>query len=402
MDNNQRNEFGISGNPEQQGYPQQSQYTQSGYGQQQQYTQQGYGQQSPYTQQGYVQQNQYNQQGYAQQNQYNQQQSYAQQPPVYQPASPNIPKDDAGKTLGILSIIFGIFIAPVGLILSIVGLVKASKNTNNNFPTVLNFIGLGLSGFVIVIYVIVYAWIFGIFAYTYNSVSGSHESSTTSSYYDTNDDDDHSSTVLSPTTTESTTAVTTESTTETTAEATTESSTEEDTSDASGSSNSNDLYSEKFDDTDESYIGTYPEPSGCQRVGDSVQGYISIPEKYVTFVESGGYNPNLLGHQQYAYGMLDVITHYTYAPESVGKVETFVEGMQSTFAKSATSCEIYNATFGSHKGFMLYGEYSDGAVLRAFVFKDEAGNIQYICVEGLNDEYDDIYKYVFSNYSLTE
>ena len=207
MDNNQRNEFGISGNPEQQGYPQQSQYTQSGYGLQQQYTQQGYGQQSPYTQQGYVQQNQYNQQG------------YAQQPPVYQPASPNIPKDDAGKTLGILSIIFGIFIAPVGLILSIVGLVKASKNTNNNFPTVLNFIGLGLSGFVIVIYVIVYAWIFGIFAYTYNSVSGSHESSTTSSYYDTNDDDDHSSTVLSPTTTESTTAVTTESTTETTAEA---------------------------------------------------------------------------------------------------------------------------------------------------------------------------------------
>ena len=381
MDDNQRNEFGISGNPEQQWYNQQQQYNQQGYNQQQQYNQQGYYQQQQYSQQGYYQ-----------------------QPPVYQPASPNIPKDDAGKTLGILSIIFGLFIAPVGLILSIVGLVKASKNTNNTFPTVLNFIGLGLSGFVIVIYVIVYAWIFGIFAYSYNSVSGSHESSTTSSYHGIDDDDDHSSTVLSPTTSESTTAVTTETTTETTAEATTEytteeSTTQEDTSDASGSSNNNDLYSEKYDDTDESYIGTYPEPSGCQRVGDSVQGYISIPEKYVTFVESGGYNSYLLG---YAYGMLDVITHYTYSPESVGKVDTFVEGMQSTFAKSANSCEIYNATFGSHKGFMLYGEYSDGAVLRAFIFKDEAGNIQYICVEGLNDEYADIYKYVFSNYSLTE
>ena len=352
MDDNQRNEFGISGNSEQQWYNQQQQYSQ---------------------------------------------QVYNQQPPVYQPSPSNIPRDDAGKTLGILSIIFGLFIAPVGLILSIIGLVKASKNTNNNFPTVLNFIGLGLSGFVIVIYVIVYAWIFGIFAYSYNSVSGSHESSTTSSYHGIDDDDDHSSTVLSPTTSESTTAVTTETTTETT----TESTTEEDTSDASGSSNNNDLYSEKYDDTDESYIGTYPEPSGCQRVGDSVQGYISIPEKYVTFVESGGYNSSLLGHQQYAYGMLDVITHYTYSPESVGKVDTFAEGMQSTLAKSATSCEIYNATFGSHKGFMLYGEYSDGAVLRAFIFKDEAGNIQYICVEGLNDEYADIYKYVFSNYSLT-
>lgn len=381
MDDNQRNEFGISGNPEQQWYNQQQQYSQQGYYQQQQYSQQGYYQQQQY--------------------QVNQQQGYNQQPPVYQPSPSNIPRDDAGKTLGILSIIFGLFIAPVGLILSIVGLVKASKNTNNNFPTVLNFIGLGLSGFVIVIYVIVYAWIFGIFAYSYNSVSGSHESSTTSSYHGIDDDDDHSSTVLSPTTSESTTAVTTETTTETTAEATTESTTEEDTSDASGSSNNNDLYSEKYDDTDESYIGTYPEPSGCQRVGDSVQGYISIPEKYVTFVESGGYNSSLLGHQQYAYGMLDVITHYTYSPESVGKVDTFVEGMQSTFAKSATSCEIYNATFGSHKGFMLYGEYSDGAVLRAFIFKDEAGNIQYICVEGLNDEYADIYKYVFSNYSLT-
>ena len=370
MDNNQRNEFGISGNPEQQWYNQQQQYSQQVYNQQQQYSQQVYNQQQQYSQQ-----------------------VYNHQPPVYQPSPSNIPRDDAGKTLGILSIIFGLFIAPVGLILSIVGLVKASKNTNNNFPTVLNFIGLGLSGFVIVIYVIVYAWIFGIFAYSYNSVSGSHESSTTSSYHGIDDDDDHSSTVLSPTTSESTTAVTTETTTEST--------TEEDTSDASGSSNNNDLYSEKFDDTDESYIGTYPEPSGCQRVGDSVQGYISIPEKYVTFVESGGYNSYLLGHQQYAYGMLDVITHYTYSPESVGKVDTFAEGMQNTLAKSATSCEIYNATFGSHKGFMLYGEYSDGAVLRAFIFKDEAGNIQYICVEGLNDEYADIYKYVFSNYSLT-
>ena len=100
MDNNQRNEFGISGNPEQQWYNRQQQYSQQVYNQQQQY--------------------QANQQlGYNQQPQYSQQEYY-QQPPVYQHSPSNIPRDDSGKTLGILSIIFGLFIAPVGLILSIV------------------------------------------------------------------------------------------------------------------------------------------------------------------------------------------------------------------------------------------------------------------------------------------
>lgn len=399
MDNNQN-----SNNQNHQAYGrQQFDQPQQGYGQQQyNQPQQGYGQQQyNQPQQGYGQQHNQPQQGYGQQ--YNQsqqaygQQSYnSQQPPVYSGVNPNgQAKDSRGMTFGILSIIFGILFAPVGLVLSIIGLVKSSKNKSTSVPAILNWIGLGISALLLVLSIIFFAGVVSAVNKTEEYINeASHTSYDNFSFDNGYDDDDEDEDDY----------VTTESTTEAKTEEATESATTEsnDSTDPSGSSDSNDLYCDEYEDSSESCIGTYPEPAGCQRVGDSVQGYISVPEKYVTFVESGGYNSYLLGHQQYAYGMLDIITHYTYAPESVGKVETFVAGLESSLAASATKTEVYNATFGDHKGYLVYGEYSDGATLRAFVFKDDVGNVQYICVEGLDDEYADIYKYVFSNYSLTK
>ena len=377
MDNNQN-----SNNQNHQAYGrQQFDQPQQGYGQQQyNQPQQGYGQQ------------QYNQSQQA----YGQQAYNSQQPPVYSGVNPNgQAKDSRGMIFGILSIIFGILFAPVGLVLSIIGLVKSSKNKSTSVPAILNWIGLGISALLLVLSIIFFAGVVSAVNKTEEYINeASHTSYDNFSFdngYDDKDEDEDD-------------YVTTESTTEAKTEEATESATTEsnDSTDPSGSSDGNDLYCDEYEDSSESCIGTYPEPAGCQRVGDSVQGYISVPEKYVTFVESGGYNSYLLGHQQYAYGMLDIITHYTYAPESVGKVETFVAGLESSLAASATKTEVYNATFGDHKGYLVYGEYSDGATLRAFVFKDDVGNVQYICVEGLDDEYADIYKYVFSNYSLTK
>ena len=352
---------------------------------------QAYGrQQFDQPQQGYGQQYNQSQQAYGQQS-YN-----SQQPPVYSGVNPNgQAKDSRGMAFGILSIIFGILFSPVGLVLSIIGLVKSSKNKSTSVPAILNWIGLGISALLLVLSIIFFAGVVSAVNKTEEYINeASHTSYDNFSFdngYDDEDEDEDD-------------YVTTESTTEAKTEEATESATTEsnDSTDPSGSSDSNDLYCDEYEDSSESCIGAYPEPAGCQRVGDSVQGYISVPEKYGTFVESAGYNSYLLGHQQYAYGMLDIITHYTYAPESVGKVETFVAGLESSLAASATKTEVYNATFGDHKGYLVYGEYSDGATLRAFVFKDDVGNVQYICVEGLDDEYADIYKYVFSNYSLTK
>ena len=87
------------------------------------------------------------QQGYGQQ-QYNQ----PQQPPFYSGVNPNgQAKDSSGMTFGILSIIFGILFAPVGLVLSIIGLVKSSKNKSTSVPTILNWIGLGISALFLVL-----------------------------------------------------------------------------------------------------------------------------------------------------------------------------------------------------------------------------------------------------------
>lgn len=62
--------------------------------------------------------------------------------------------EDAGKTLGIVGLILAFFIAPVGLILSIVGVVKSKNSGHTNVPAILGIIFsviIGIIGTVVIL-----------------------------------------------------------------------------------------------------------------------------------------------------------------------------------------------------------------------------------------------------------
>lgn len=366
------------------GYFNQNQYQPNPYGNQPDQ----YSQPNPYDQQTYYNQ-QYN--AYQQNNPY-------QSNNLYQQGPMNEPKDDGGKVLGIISVIFSLFIPLVALVLGIIGLTKAKKNRNNIVPTALNWIGIGTSILTMVLSTIM---IIGIIKEinAEDDYSESHSNHVyTDSDKDKDDIDDYE--VLDPFEDENGDLNPIQSTDSTNTEEF-ENDLEDltfDSDDTAETNNDTAVYSENFSDSTESYSGAYTPSYETVSHGDDVQGYIEVPSTYFDFYETDGYSDKLLAHQQYAYGMLDIITHYTFPGEDVPDLESFAASYQISFSASADKCDVYNATFGENQGYLVYAEYSDGTILRAFIFKDNKGNVQYLCVEGVNDEYSDVYKTVFCNY----
>ena len=339
---------------------------------------------NPYDQQTYSNQ-QYN--AYQQNSNYQANNAYQQNNPYqannqYQQGPMNVPKDDGGNVLGIISVILSFFIPLVALVLGIIGLTKAKKNRNNVVPTALNWIGIGTSILTMVLSTIM---IIG-FIKEINAEDDYSESHSNHVYADSDKDkddiDDYE--VLDPFEDENGDLNPIQSTDST--------NTEEFENDLE------DLYSQNFSDSTESHSGSYTPSYETVSHGDDVQGYIEVPATYFDFYETGGYSDKLLGHQQYAYGILDIVTHYTFPGEDVPNLESFAASYQITFSASADKCDVYNATFGENQGYLVYAEYSDGTILRAFIFKDNKGNVQYLCVEGVTDDYSDVYKTVFCNY----
>lgn len=366
------------------GYFNQNQYQPNPYGNQPDQ----YSQPNPYDQQTYYNQ-QYN--AYQQNNPY-------QSNNLYQQGPMNEPKDDGGKVLGIISVIFSLFIPLVALVLGIIGLTKAKKNRNNIVPTALNWIGIGTSILTMVLSTIM---IIGIIK-EINAEDDYSESHSNHVYADSDKDkddiDDYE--VLDPFEDENGDLNPIQSTDSTNTEEF-ENDLEDltfDSDDTAETNNDTAVYSENFSDSTESYSGAYTPSYETVSHGDDVQGYIEVPSTYFDFYETDGYSDKLLAHQQYAYGMLDIITHYTFPGEDVPDLESFAASYQISFSASADKCDVYNATFGENQGYLVYAEYSDGTILRAFIFKDNKGNVQYLCVEGVNDEYSDVYKTVFCNY----
>ena len=355
---------------------------------------------NPYDQQTYSNQ-QYN--AYQQNSNYQANNAYQQNNPYqannqYQQGPMNVPKDDGGNVLGIISVILSFFIPLVALVLGIIGLTKAKKNRNNVVPTALNWIGIGTSILTMVLSTIM---IIG-FIKEINAEDDYSESHSNHVYADSDKDkddiDDYE--VLDPFEDENGDLNPIQSTDSTNTEEF-ENDLEDLTFDSDDTAETNDdtaLYSENFSDSTESYSGTYTPSYETVSHGDDVQGYIEVPSTYFDFYEADGYSDKLLAHQQYAYGMLDIITHYTFPGEDVPDLEAFAAGYQISFSTTAEKCDVYNATFGDNQGYLVYAEYSDGAILRAFIFEDNKGNVQYLCVEGVNDEYSDVYKTVFCNY----
>ena len=215
-------------------------------------------------------------------------------------------------------------------------------------------------------------------------------------------------TVATETTEKDTEENTTEATTEedTTEEKTTESTTEEDTTEedtteatTEGDSTTPTIVGADNGEFEVDYPGTYQYALDTQRLGDDVLGYIDVPSSWVLFKEAGNTWNNTLAHQQYAYGMMDVITHVTYDRNMTNEeLKGFADGL----AGSLNNGKVQSARFGDNTGYLVTSVYNDGTTLRVFVFVDVNKHVQYLAVEGLDDEYSDVYRLVYQNYSHTK
>lgn len=142
---------------------------------------------------------------------------------------------------------------------------------------------------------------------------------------------------------------------------------------------------------------------GWKRIGGAVGGYIDVPDTYYTFYETGGYSDVLLYSEQYAYGMADIVTHFTYPSEYDAKMtaQNIYEANKSDSQVTSANIELYDT--GSYQGYLVDSVYTDGIECRVFIFYDEDQNMQYISVEGLTtDEYSGIWKDVYDSYKLVQ
>ncbi|MBQ8983646.1 MAG: DUF4190 domain-containing protein [Lachnospiraceae bacterium] len=140
-----------------------------------------------------------------------------------------------------------------------------------------------------------------------------------------------------------------------------------------------------------------------KRVGGMVGGYLDIPDTYYNFYETGGYSDVLIFSEQYAYGMSDIITHFTYPQEYDAKMtaQNLYDGLKADSQVTSVNMELYDT--GSYQGYFVDSVYSDGIECRIFIFDDEDQNMQYISVEGITtDEYSGIWKNVFDSYQLAQ
>ncbi len=349
----------------------------------------------------YAQPNLYDQQAYSNQQYNGYQQTYDQYGPVS--GFVNGPKDNNGQTLGVVSIILALFFPLISLILGIVGLKKSKQNRNNNTPKILNWIGIFASSLILIlslfltVYVVKHIMTTGHYSYSHSYNYTNHNDKDADEDEEEDDDVDDED-ELDPFDEEG--DLEHEDDVENSQEFANDLNQLDTNNNETVAETNNDtsVYSENFSDSTESYSGTYTPSYETVSHGDDVQGYIEVPSTYFDFYETDGYSDKLLAHQQYAYGMLDIITHYTFPGEDVPDLEAFAAGYQISFSTTAEKCDVYNATFGDNQGYLVYAEYSDGAILRAFIFEDNKGNVQYLCVEGVNDEYSDVYKTVFCNY----
>ena len=190
--------------------------------------------------------------------------------------------------------------------------------------------------------------------------------------------------------TESYTESFTESSTEATTDVVTETITEETTETVTGNE------SQKI----EKYTPAYE----TVVVGDDVLGYMTIPKKYVTFHEVGGMGgaDKMLAHEQYAYGMTDIVTHGVFPMDYAISDKALAESYKKMFESGATSVSMQQSTFGNNSGYFIEAPYSDGVTVKALIFEDANGNVQYICVEGLDDEFADLYKVIFTNFTVSK
>ena len=186
-------------------------------------------------------------------------------------------------------------------------------------------------------------------------------------------------------TTEATTEATTSSIIEDTEDETTEETTEESTEDTSSTA------------AEVDYSGKYTPDYEVDRKGDSTTGYIDVPANWSNWTEAGASWENVIGHQQYSYGIADVITHVTY-DENIFTLdlETTLNNMTSSDAES----KVESARFGDYTGYLMTEKFTDGITLRIFMFNDGKGHVQYLAVEGIDDDYADVYKLVFQNFSF--
>lgn len=183
-------------------------------------------------------------------------------------------------------------------------------------------------------------------------------------------------------TTEATTESTTSSITE---DETTEETTEESTEDTSSTA------------AEVDYSGKYTPDYEVDRKGDSTTGYIDVPANWSNWTEAGASWENVIGHQQYSYGVTDVITHVTYDENIFAlDLETTLNNMTSSDAES----KVESARFGDYTGYLMTEKFTDGITLRIFMFNDGKGHVQYLAVEGIDDDYADVYKLVFQNFSF--
>ena len=383
-----------------------------------------------------------------------------------------------GMTLGILSIIFGVFLPLIGLILGIVGINKSKKNYYNKIPKIVNIIGIIISILISIMWgilLLIILFIGGISGgFRSPAVYGYGNSSANAVIEDywkaLNDGDEYKAGLCFPYTAtlsldfSDTNKMNFYTNTIECVETT------EDELKENDISNYNNKFQINFDNiaiyhstcdfeipSDPSYYSTYelkfiigesdntyyvlsvenlgeyydnvliqepteevtteieetPDtflpsdeslteytPSYSVNVkGNETLGYIQVPDKYIDFEETNGYSDSLLDHQQYAYGMLDIITHYTYSKEDIPNIESYAISLQESIQRSTSNVDIETATFGTYSGYLVRATYDDGTILRAFIFNDINENVQYICVEGLDDEYSDVYKTVFCNFT---
>ncbi len=208
----------------------------------------------------------------------------------------------------------------------------------------------------------------------------------------TSEDDTTEVTTEETTTEEVTTEAETTEEVTTEEETTEEETTEEETTEPTIASNDGDY--------EVDYPGKYSYALSTGRHGNETLGYIDVPSSWGNFYEQGGDWSTVLDHQQYSYANQDIITHYTIDKDgSDADIKTLAEKMK--YDESVGT--VKTARFGSFTGYYLEEKFSDGIILRRFFFNDGKQHVQVLAVEGYpDDEYSDVWRLVFQNYSFEE
>lgn len=147
------------------------------------------------------------------------------------------------------------------------------------------------------------------------------------------------------------------------------------------------------------FYGKYEASYKTVRRGNDVLGFIEIPEKYNDFtIPEGNYN-DLIDFDFATDGRGNAITHFTYTQESAGDVYSRLKNLEKEYGDAypnLTYKKTEKATFGTYTGYLLTLKEEDYAFY-IFVFEDDNNNIQYLAVEGKDD---DVYRLVFQNFSF--